>query len=344
MTVSKAENKFTILMTGLCAFVPKKDIRQVTENNQMRVLMVESSSSADIMDADMAHAHESHVPVLIAPRKNVCDGDAYRQPDLVYYGDKLTEQLALFYLEGQDLKISGAQDCNLTVFLEPGAGNNCPHRHIDSETQHKYSFDWVPGFDDISPGSQGVDEACLSRRGDPSVAARIELRDGEVYTYRLGVHEVFLWQYKAPNNSRRGSSHRQAAAQLVGFDTSFGEAVELLTSCFRRPSNPILDLVFQAKNERTIKLIPQGGEEIFVLVENMPWADILHTREPADSRERPDIHFAHLYKILLYYNDLNVPHFYDVCPDSPKQPLLPLPFHQGSPNCQPVRTAPNEEA
>jgi hypothetical protein len=337
--MSEKRGIFRILMTGLCAFVPKREIKEVSEGNQMRVLLVESTSRADVMDAEMNHAHEPHVPVLIAAVENVVSSGDYRKPDLIYSEG----ELAVFYLEGQDLKVNGAQADNLSIFLEVGAGCGCPHpRPTGSDVRsQKHSFEWVPSFEDISPGSKGVDDACLGDSVDSSVVARVELREGEVYTSQLcsQVKEVFLWQYKIPNTPKRGASHRQAAAQVVGFEAFFEETVELSAKNFKGLPNPSLRSTSKDNNEGIIKLVPSDEEsEIVVWIMNMPWADILRTRYPEGYLDKPDIHFAHLYKILLDYNEVNVPHLYGQCP-------VPMPpIHQGNPNCQPVRTAPNANA
>jgi hypothetical protein len=52
------------------------------------------------------------------------------------------------------------------------------------------------------------------------------------------------------------------------------------------------------------------------------------------------VHFGHIYKVSARYKDVNVPHFYRLCTGDYKDPMK----HQGNPNCQPARTAPNDYA
>jgi hypothetical protein len=327
-----------ILMTGLCAFVPKRDIEDYPTGNQMRVLLVESTSPADLPSAH-DHHHEAHVPVLICQYANLCHDNGYRKPDLLYYEKEI--QMAVFCLDGQDLKICNATKDRLEVTLG-GGGCGCPTKEKNSDKDNRDSFYWVDGFKEISPGSGYVDDACLRPSDvDPSVVARVELWEGRVYTEQLALGEEFypyLWKFKVPYSAKRGAKHFQAAAVIVGFEAPYERYVDLITYCFRRKLNPRVEKAFGKDDRLTIRLIPKNNE-IQVWVKNMPWPDVLGTRTPQGYKDKPDVHFGHVYKICVDYEDANVPYYYGECTD-----FQIIPKHGGNPNCQPVRTAKNEKA
>jgi hypothetical protein len=332
--IKKEKNSLEILMTGLCVFVPKKKIEKFPQRNQMRVLLVESSSGVDVSSMDMNFTHEPHVPVLVAPNINVDCSDGCRQPNLTYRHKEV--EWAVFYLDGQDLAVKGAHADRLDIVVDSGAGVGYP-----SKTNRR-AFEWVPSFAKISHGSEFVDKACLRKNNvDPSIVARLELWEGSVFSEQIASDEngsAFLWKYKVPNVAKRGPSHRQAATHIVGFETDFVDSVELLTKQFGHAMNLRVEALFGKSNQLSIRLIPKGPEKIVIWVKNMPWADILATREPEGYRDKPDVHFGHLYKVSSNYEDVNVPHL------AGTDPKKLQPRHQGNPNCQPVRAAANKKA
>jgi hypothetical protein len=327
--MDKRKDTLRILMTGLCAFVPGKDIEKYPKNNQMRVLLVESTTDMDLQGRGMNYQHEQHVPVLMAPYANVDTSDGNRRPDLIFRSEKEDVEWAVFYLAGQDLRVKGAKDHRLEIVVTNGAGCGCT-----DDDSNRNACEWVADFAAISPGSEYVDKACLEAECDPAVVARVELWEGKIFTEQIGSEKAalpFLWKYKIPDSPRRGPKRYQSAAHIVGFEAHFKDVVELRTSYFGK------------KDYQAIKLlIPKDsgpeGRSIVVWVKNMPWADILGAREPEGYRHKPDIHFAHLYKVCLDYDSVNVPHFYKLCRRTVFRP------HAGNPNCQPVRTAPNTKA
>jgi hypothetical protein len=334
ITVNAEKKTLRILMTGLCAFVPRDDIEKNPKDNQMRVLLVESSTGMDMSSMAMGYTHEPHVPVLVARHVNVNHADAYRRPDLTYT-DWFGEAWDVFCLDGQDLRIKAAQPHRLEIDVFDGAGVGYP------TDENQTSFQWVANLAKISPGSEKVDDSCLKTPPDPAIVARLALTEGRVFSYLLasdGGRSTVLWKYKIPNVAKRGPSHRQAAANVVGFESHFAESVEILAKPFAKNLNTRMDRLFERISEPPpIGLKPENGEKgLEIWVKNMPWADILGTRKPEGFKFKPDVHFAHLYKVSENYEDVNVPHF---CEER-----YPSDLHQGNPNCQPVRTDPNDMA
>jgi hypothetical protein len=319
-------SKFLMRITGLCAFVPRDDIRNNPKKNQMRLLLVESSKPADLPAFHAFHAHEPHVPIFLCPFDKV--DLHYRNPDIVY------NRVAGFYLEDQDLKIRDAKDHSLEVVLRNNAGRGC------HDLENISSFEWVTPLAQVSPGSEVVPDSCFRQSAvDSSVIARVELREGKIRTAQIAVDSddrAILWEFKVPYSAKRGSGHYQVAADIVEFEVDVQDSVELVTSLLRPSSNPRVSNAFHGKSELTIRLTSEGAD-IDTWVKNMPWADILGTRRPQRYEQEPDVHFSHFYKLSSEYKDANVPHAHGRCDHAP----VP---HQGNPNCQPVRTAPNPNA
>lgn len=325
-------DKLLVHMTGLCAFVPRYEIHKRKKNNQMRVLLVESNSPSDLPGGHALHAHEPHVPVLLCPCESlISDSKLYRKPDMIYGGT------AVFYLDDQDLKIKDARAERLKVVLRSNAGSGCPNgRNNDS-------FEWVTSLAAASPDSEKVPDSCFgSSEVDSSVIARVELREGRISTEQLACDspdEAILWEFKPPYSLKRGR-HHQVAADIVRCDIDVKGTVELVTSPLReRLSNVRVEEAFRGKTDLSIGLRALGKakiREIHIWVKNMPWADVLGTREPRSYAKEPDLHFSHFYKLSSSYKNANVPHACGRCP-------VPIP-HMGNPNCQPARTAPNIKA
>jgi hypothetical protein len=137
-------------MTGLCAFVPREDMEKSPENNQMRVLLVDSSMGMDIGAMDVSHTHEPHVPVLLAPSVNIDPSAGFGKPDLTFVRSDDNSQWSVFYLDGQDLRIAGAADNKLKVTIDSTAGEGVPSQ------ANLLAFEWVASFENISPGSGEV--------------------------------------------------------------------------------------------------------------------------------------------------------------------------------------------
>jgi hypothetical protein len=335
-----SDGTFNIFFTGLCAFVPRYDIRQYPKQNQMRVLLVESSMPSDLPAMHMSHAHEPHAPVFFCPNDHVYKGNGYRKPDIIYSGGD--GEIAVFCLDGQDLGFKDVVEDQLEVVLGDHAGYGCPNG------TNEESFEWVTNLAEVSPGSEQVAKSCLaSDRLDPAVVARVKLARGKIYNKQFAAKEsrgedygrVYLWEFKVPYGPKRGPEHHQAASNIVGFESNYIGAVELVSRRLRGGLNPRVDKAFGDGNTLPIKLVSKGEvTEIVAWVKNMPWADILSIREPQGYEADPDVHFSHVYKVSSGYDDANVPHYYNLCDYQ-----IPI-VHQGNPNCQPARTAPNDYA
>jgi len=325
-------SQLLVRITGLCAFVPKHAIREIPKDNQMRLLLVESNRPSDLPDGHAFHAHEPHVPVFLCPYQNVDQDKKYRQPDVVF------GSTAAFYLDDQDLKIKNAKDNSLEVVLKNNAGRGCPE--VDPEKGNITSFEWVAPLAEVSPGSGKIPDSCFcSSEVDPSVIARVELREGKILTEHLACdssdRNAIVWEYKIPYSLKRGC-HYQVAADVVRFEVDIEDSVVLITTPLRSNfSNVRVRDAFHPKAVLPIRLMTKEAD-IYTWVKNMPWADIFGTREPQRYEDEPDIHFSHFYKLSSEYKDANVPHAYGRCP-------LPVP-HLGNPNCQPARTEPNPNA
>jgi len=328
-----------LLITGLCAFVPKKDIKKYYENNnRMRVLLVDSEEPADLPHSHDPHIHELHIPVLICPHASVVSAEGYREADAAYLDrDQDPPRLmAVFYLDDQDLSIesiAGPNDYKLSIYGKE-VGGECPNDDDES------SFFWAAPLDKISSGFGNVRSACFTPSDvDASVISRVVLNEGEIRTGKratLQDHRIIRWIYKVLHGTG-GNRFRQVAADIVELRLTLpGTDVIFKTRLFRSESrNPRVREVFGKADGNPLSIRLKDPDKVWI--KNMPWLDILGTRPKDAGDYKEDLHFAHFYKILEKYEDVNIPHIYQVCEKKD-------PRHGGNPNCQPCVAAYNDLA
>ncbi len=317
----------SLLMTGLCAFVPRYKIEEQEKErkgNRMRVLLIDSSRPADLPHMYHQHVHELHVPVLIC---NYDDVDGWgRQEDLRFLDAKGVIK-ALFYLDDQDVEIDSDQKESLEVVGKP-IGYDCKDVKADS-------FFCVAPLEKISPESACPHDDCLKDVGvHKDVVSRIVLKEGAIKSGKLATrldsrkqYKVVNWLYKVVDqDAQRRQLHRQVAADIVQVDVSL-RSVKFNTKLFRDPRNPVVKRTFGDEKTLTIRLKPRAKMEVFI--KNMPWPDILGTRTMEEYDPNVDLHFAHFYKITQSdLPEINVPHKDDLCDYNDNR-------HAGNPNCQP---------
>lgn len=315
-----------ILITGLCAFVPKKEIKDYYKNNQMRLLLVDSSRPAHSQ-----HNHELHTPVLICEEAAVTGGD--RLPDLTFkYAGSI---MAVYYLDDQDVSIYPATPEKLSVDVHPIA--DCIEK--DDDNIKKSSFLFVPYLEEISPGSGCAYSYCLAKEDvHPDVSSRMVLDQGTIRTGQLTVRRdkrVVNWLYKMMAEKRDDVvQHRQVAADIVEVEVDLTDLI-FETKPFRRDrKNPRVREIFADDKPKMIRLKP-GDKPIFI--KNMPWPDLLGSRFEDGYDRDVDSDFSHFYKIVQGHGDVRVPHFRKLCQGSDVR-------HAGNPNCQPCRLCSDENA
>jgi hypothetical protein len=333
-------SNFFMDITGLCVFVPKHSTDQNVGQNQMRVLLGDSSGALPWplpAGASHVHAHELHVPVLLCHREEVDRSGQYRLED--DHVNVAGVVWSVFFLYDQEVYLPNAQPDRLAVTRRPAANGCCNHLNWDS-------FDWVAPLDRISPGSGQIRLQCITG-ADPSVLGRALLTDGFIGTQQIaknGDGTVVDWEFRTPTGASAGA--HQNLADVVRYRFPLGTpppAFEIKTRLFRAPQDPRVKAAFPggvAGSERTIRLVPTGTD-IFTWLKNMPWADISNPK-PKPGLRPADFHFVHVYGMSQ-----NIP------PPSASNVPFPLPQpcrqgdgqpHAGNPNCPPPQAAPDPHA
>jgi hypothetical protein len=326
------KNTLYLRMTGLCEFVPKRDIEDPAfeKTNQMRVLFADSHR-APILPAGTLFIHELHMPVLVCQQGYV---DRTGRIEDRTFNDAVTTW-AVFYLDDQDISIANAQPDSLIVPQYPGGGSGCP------TIKNYRSFAWVPPLSRMSPGSEVVRPACLVDPTlgtvDSSVLARLALTQGTIETLAIAKDysdATVEWDFKVPGGK---ALYRQVMADSVQFWTTFlSPAIEITTTLFRSPTNPSVAQVFTGGvgSRLPIRLLPVGNQ-VIAWIKSMPWPDIAGTRpHPASLQRDPDFDFSYFYDLSLKPGPRTVPYQISTCAGS-------VGPHLGNPNCPPGRGGAN---
>jgi hypothetical protein len=325
-------NHLLLRFTGLCGFVPKKAIDQ--PDNQMRVLLVDATLP-DPGDPHGSHHHEAHFPVLICDFDSVVRGPVpgvnLRAEDRIFFEGGTKK--ALFFLNGQDLRVAGANPDSLSIAHGISTPRpECPDVSTGPGSNRPF-FEWVAPLDLISTGSQNVNPACLQSNPHPSVFARVALTQGSVRTFQFAMDssgKVVKWEFKVPAGGA-SVGHVQALAEIVQYDFEFqsGTSIDLISKPFGGSSGQEVTIRLQ------LTTVGLGGQAIAV-IKNIPLLDIFSTR-PLPPRDI-DFHFSHFYRMSNSAGARNVPHpLADRCPGAGGPAL-------GNPLCPPTSYAPNPNA
>jgi len=301
-----------IFFTGLIAFVPSNDGRELT------VLLPQISQAHTASDHSVIEPHQA----LLLARAAQCKGDCRNEdPEIagILFPDKpqstARESLSQALLQGAAWRLDGSE-----LFIRTKGSNlkaSTPlkiHRDLrpspegrpetipGSATDAK-DFSWVAELGRIVPGSGVVDPALLQRTPPAGrIAARLKLRSGEVWTYRvikLG-GETLPMRFQTLDGSGAETGYSQAIADLVMAEIRIPDAeVEFVASRF------------VGGKERTIKLAPENGLLEIALL-NVPTSHFdPHTAAGgAQDLPEPGKHFE------LYY---------DLAKDKPMARPVPFP-------------------
>lgn len=249
-----------IFFTGLVAFVPSEDGRELT------VLLPQAAQTYTASDRSTIPPHQA----LLLARSSQCEGDCRSDaPEIagILFPDKpqstARESLAGALLQGAawrldglelSIRVKGADSeasaplkIHRGLRLAPG-GRREP---IPGTSAESMDFSWVADLGRIVPDSGVVDPALL-RATPPAgrIAARLRLRSGEVWTYRLIEvgGEVLPMRFQTLDGRAAETGYSQALADLVMAEIRVpaGE-VELVGSRFDHGK------------QHTVKLVPENG-------------------------------------------------------------------------------------
>lgn len=261
-----------ILFTGLIAFVPSEDGKELT------VLLLNADHNYHVSDGSSLPHHK---PLLLARAGN-CTGNCTPSDTQIaqfMFADK-SASIALASLEaalanGSAWSLSGSEiainkgsstAANLPplVFRTDARGTvNGQPRIIPLTADEREDYSWVANMKQLcASGSCLLDQSVLATQ-PPSglVAARLRLKSGKVFTYsiaRLGAN-VTPVRFERRDGQGTASSYTQAVASWVAADIAItGDDVE------------IVETKFAGGPGRSMKLEPDANGLIEVAMLNLP--------------------------------------------------------------------------
>jgi hypothetical protein len=252
-----------LFFTGLMAFVPSQDGKELT----VLLLNVHNYQTSD--GSALAH----HKPLLLA-RAGTCSGECPKRDAAIaqfLYADK-SQSEALDSLEaavsgGGAWELSGS---NLSLRKGSAGAPDLPDLEIRQNLRttiipttaaEREDFTWVADMRQIAPSGYAFNTAMLDTPPPGVVAARLRLRSGKVFTYRVARigSNVTPVHFERLDGSGSVSSYSQAVATWVGAEiTVSGDDVE------------IVDDRFDGGAGRSMTLAPNSSGQVEVAVLNLP--------------------------------------------------------------------------
>ena len=243
-----------ILFSGLIAFVPRPDGKELT------VLLLHAPASYHVSDGTLL-AH--HMPLLVV-RGEGCGGDCTPADGTAanfLFADQSAQQAAMslssvlghgsaWPLDGSDIEIDAGVAPPLV--LRRGRNGSEP---VPQTAQARQDFDWVANFSKINPDGGGLSPKMLAQSPPPVIAARLHLRGGSVFTYRLVRvgRNVKPIHFKTLGAGATEVPYTQAVANWVAAEIEItGPAVTVVEKRFagkakrsmtlKRPANGVLEM------------------------------------------------------------------------------------------------------
>jgi hypothetical protein len=277
-----------LFFTGLMAFVPSQDGKEVT------VLLLNVHHDYQSSDGS-ALAH--HKPLLIA-RAGDCSGQCpKRDADIAQfiYADK-SESEALDSLEAAVAGGGAWELANSELSIQKGNPNdpdlpalnivqNVRTGIIPTTSAEREDFGWVADMQQIAPSGYAFNTDLLDSPPPGLVAARLHLRSGKVFTYRVARigSNVTPVHFERLDGTGGSSSYSQAIASWVGAEIEIsGENVE------------IVEEKFDVGTGRSMTLSPDTNGNVEVAVLNLP--PFVPPSSPFTGTPDPGKHFEMYYE------------------------------------------------
>jgi len=260
-----------ILFTGLIAFIPSEDGKELT------VLLLNVGHNYHTSDGStLAH----HVPLLLA-RAGSCTGDCTTEDTEIaeYLFEDKTPEVALDSLAnalsgGSCWKLSGSElslvkgsssDPALPdlVFRTGVRGTvNGQQQMIPTTSTEREDYSWLADLKQVCPTGCTIDPAVLGANPPAGlVAARFRLRNGTVFTQsiaRIGTN-VTPVNFKRLDGQGSASSYSQAVAAWIGTDVEVaGDSIEFVED------------KFDGGTGRSMRLYPDSTGKVEVAILNLP--------------------------------------------------------------------------
>lgn len=288
-----------IFFSGLIAFAPSPDGKELT------VLLLDTGHEYSLSDST---ALPHHHPLLLA-RAGKCEGQCGPGDGSIakyLYPGKSKEQaadaFAVALQDGAAWKLSRSElsigseeagDAALSPLLtlrknvrKTAAGHPV---EVPTSPEERKDFSWVADLSQLVDASAGGLKPGLVSGPPPRlIAARLKLRSGKVFTYRLVRvdNSVGPIHFMPLQGDGKEASYRQALAGWVAAE------IEVQGSSVR-----VIEKHFDSETERSMTLSPQNNE-IELAVLNLPE---LRPEPPTDSSAQdpqPGMHFELFYELV----------------------------------------------
>jgi hypothetical protein len=278
-----------LFFTGLMAFVPSQDGKEVT------VLLLNVHHGYQSSDGT-ALAH--HKPLLIA-RAGDCSGQCpKRDADIAQFvfADK-SESEALDSLEAAVAGGGAWELANSELSIQKGNPDdpalpalnivqNVRTGIIPTTSAEREDFGWVADMQQIAPSGYAFNTDLLDSPPPGLVAARLHLRSGKVFTYRVARigSSVTPVHFQRLDGTGNASPYSQAIASWVGAEIEIsGENVE------------IVEEKFDGGTGRSMTLSPDTNGNVEVAVLNLP--PFAPPSSPFAGTPDPGKHFEMYYEV-----------------------------------------------
>jgi hypothetical protein len=253
-----------IFFSGLIALIPNAD------GTELNVLLVNTPHSYSLADGTCM---ATHTPLLVARAASCenCETDE-GVAEFLYAGKTATEaQRALagavsggaaWRLAGSDLTLAGATQPLTLVQNARTSDATGQLQKVPTTAAEREDFSWVASMRDIAPGVGGFQSAL--RSDEPlspcTIAARLKLRSGRVFTYSLTKVDgkARPIHFLTPSGTNPAPYH-QAVANWVAAEIRVpGDMIEIVEQKFNDTSA-----------RRSMKLHPLNGNVEIALL-NLP--------------------------------------------------------------------------
>ncbi|HVF59360.1 MAG TPA: hypothetical protein VNJ70_06060 [Thermoanaerobaculia bacterium] len=301
-----------IFFVGLIAFVPSQDGREIT------VLLLDAADGYTVSDGSRIEPHKA----LLLARSGSCTGDCGTDLETARFlfsdltDDAARDALAqavdagfAWRLDGSELALFGPERSALPAApLAIRANGRTAGESLPASAAERKDFGWVAELGRIDPSAGVVDpDVLLASPQKGLIAARLRLRAGEIWSYRLVSlqDEVPPLSFRSLQSEQQSDDYRQALTDWVVAEIRVqGDVLELSESRWNGYSG------------RAAALRPAGNVLELALL-NVPQGHAAHAVEAQSSPSAPGAgkHFEM---------------FYELAKMRPPNHLRPVPYIAGS--------------
>ncbi len=278
-----------IFFSGLMAFIPNQDGTEVT------VLLLNVDHNHQLSDGStLAH----HMPLLVARAGN-CSGTCPKR-DATIAGHLFPDQSQATALDSLEAAVAGGGAWRLSeseLSVRKGSTSdpelpaldirrNLRNGIVPTTSNEREDFDWIARLSQIAPSGYSFDTAFLDSAPPGLVAARLKLRSGKVFTYRVARigSNVTPVHFQRLDGGGTVPSYSQAVATWVGAEIEVGGS-----------SVKIVEEEFDGGTGRSMTLTPNTSGIVEVALIDLP--PLTPPATPFTGTPGPGSHFENYYDL-----------------------------------------------